>query len=622
MSVLETINSNRYPPISDYGLISDMRSSALVSSEGSIDWCCLPKFDSASIFGRLLDWDRGGHFKLAPVGNFTVNRRYIPRTNVLETTFKTNSGVSKLTDFMPVYGNHFNASVPNGSDGNPRLIRTLECIGGTTQFLMECNPRFYYGDIVPRPILTNEHFGMIKGENYQVSLACSAPMSEWDNGLRAEGRLDTFGKIHVLLYFDEQPEPNKPKFFSFDDLEVTLNKTIDSWNMWASTGTYNGMYQDAVERSALTLKALTYQPGGGFVAAPTTSLPEAIGGVRNWDYRYTWIRDASFGVSSLSLLGYLEESKAFATWLAKSTNGSANDLQVMYGLQWERQLTEVELPNLHGYHNSKPVRIGNAAYSQVQLDIYGEILDAARIYSQKGGEISQCYWEFLISVADYVSLNWKNPDDGIWETRGSRAHFVFSKVWCWVAIDRAIKTASYLQDNRHIDKWKRTRWEIKKDILDKGFNAEKGAFVQSYGSNLLDASLLTMPLVGFISPRDPRSISTIRAIQKELTSTQGFVYRYKGYDDGIEGSEGAFIICTFWLVDNLILLGEVEKARGLYEKLMNCSNDLGLLSEQLDPETGNLLGNFPQTFSHAGIINTSYLLNQHNFDAKYPTISS
>ena len=621
MPVLENVNSNTYPPISDYGLISDMRSSALISRQGSIDWFCLPKFDSASIFGRLLDWNCGGHFKLAPVGDFTVNRRYIPRTNVLETTFKTGSGVSKLTDFMPIYGNRFNANLPDTADGNPRLIRTFECISGTTQFLMECYPRFYYGNITPRPILTNEHFGVIEGDNYQISLACSAPMSEWNNGLRAEGRLDTSRKIHVLLYSDEQSRPNNAKVFSFDDLELTLNKTIDSWNMWSSAGTYSGIDQDAVERSALTLKALTYQPAGGFVAAPTTSLPEQIGGVRNWDYRYTWIRDASFGVSSLSLLGYLEESKAFADWLTKSTNGFANDLQVMYGLQWERQLTEIEMPNLQGYHNSKPVRVGNAAYSQVQLDIYGEILDAAQIYAQKGGEINESYWEFLINIVDYVSRNWGNADDGIWETRGNQDHFVFSKVWCWVAIDRAIKTASYLQDNRHIDKWKRTRWEIKKDILDKGFNPEKGTFVQSYGSNLLDASLLTMPLVGFINPRDPRSISTVRAIEKELTSTQGFVYRYKGYDDGIEGSEGAFIICTFWLIDNLILLGETEKARTLYDKLIASSNDLGLLSEQIDPETGNLLGNFPQTYSHAGIINTACLFNKHTFGAKYSRMS-
>ena len=622
MPILETINNSTYPPISDYGLISDMRSSALVSMEGSIDWCCLPKFDSASIFGRLLDWNHGGYFKLAPIGNSTISRRYIPQTNVLETTFQTDSGVSTLTDFMPVNGSYFNTDGPSGHDNNARLIRTLQCTSGTAQFLMECYPRFYYGSILPSPILTNEHFGMIKGANYQVHIACSAPMNKWDNGLISKGRLVTSQKIHVLLYFGEQSPNNNSKSFSFDGLETTLSETVDSWKAWSSAGTYSGMYKDAVERSALTLKALTYQPSGGLVAAPTTSLPEAIGGARNWDYRYTWIRDAYFGFSSLSLLGYLEETKSFTSWLARSTNRSANDLQVMYGLQWERQLTEIELPNLRGYYDSKPVRIGNAAHSQVQLDIYGEIFDTTQRYIQKGGKIDKSYWEFLVNVADYVSLHWKDPDDGIWETRSTKAHFVFSKVWCWVAIDRAIKTANHLQDTRHIDKWKRTRWEIKKDILDKGFNSEKGAFVQSYGSTLLDASLLTMPLVGFISPKDPKAISTVRAIEKELTSTQGFVYRYKGYDDGIEGGEGAFIICTFWLVDNLVLLGEVEKARSLYKTLMNCSNDLGLLSEQLDPETGDLLGNFPQTFSHAGIINTSYLLNKHNFDAKYSIISS
>ena len=346
------------------------------------------------------------------------------------------------------------------------------------------------------------------------------------------------------------------------------------------------------------------------MAAPTTSLPEAIGGKRNWDYRYTWIRDATFAIYALSIIGYTEEGRDFKDWLERNTSGEAADLQVMYGLGGERNLKELEIPELDGYRLSRPVRIGNRAYSQFQLDIYGEIMDSAHIFRKFGGAVDSEYWEYLRKVVNFVIDHWNEPDEGIWETRGGREHFVFSKVMCWVALDRAIRAATDLGLPGDIVQWKEVREKIQVEILDKGYSQEKGAFVQSYGSRNLDASSLMMPLVGFLPATHEKMESTIRAIQAELTSPKGFVYRYKDFDDGLDGTEGSFIICTFWLADNLIQLGEVDAARKLFDSAMTCANDLGLLSEEFDTETGEMLGNFPQAFSHLAMINTAVHLQE------------
>ena len=597
---------SRYKPIGDYGLISDMHSCALVARDGSIDWCCFPRFDSPAVFSRIIDWLKGGYVKVAPCGPRSVSRRYLPGTKVLETTFQTDTGVAKLTDFMPTHPHH-RPDKPLEVSSRQQVLRILECVSGSTQFSVECYPRFDYGTIVPHVVLDGPQKGFAHGGASALSVYCSAPLREEEDGFRSEGLLKAGEKLYLALTH-KSDFSHTGEAFEDSEVQTRLEDTLSFWQEWSALCTYNGEYRDDVLRSALTLKALTYAPSGALVAAATTSLPEVIGGSRNWDYRFAWIRDASFALYALSILGYKEEARAFKDWLEWSTSGRALDLQVVYGLGAERRLTEIELPELDGYHRSRPVRMGNGAYSQFQLDVYGKVLDSAHLYSKFVGDIGLEYWECLCQVVEFVIGHWQLPDDGIWETRGERQHFVFSKVWCWVALDRAIKAARRLGLPGDVERWRGARAAIKEDVLAKGYDPDRGAFVQSYGSKLLDAANLMLPLVGFIRADDPRMRSTIQAIEEELTSSQGFVYRYRDYDDGLGGEEGTFTICTFWLADNLIALGEVGRARALFEKLCGCANDLGLLSEELDPKTGEMLGNFPQSFSHMGLINTAIQL--------------
>ena len=609
-------NTETYPPIDNYGLISDMHSCALVSKAGSIDWCCFPRFDSPAVFSRILDWRKGGYFQVAPRQIRSMSRRYLPGTNILETTFDTDTGVAKLTDFMPVHP-HPAPDEPTEGSRDRQVARILECVSGSVRFMVECCPRFDYGTIVPHAVLNSPHSGFAHGGVDALSFYCSAPLQEVDGGFQADGLLNVSEKLYSVVTYQPRLPVGRRSFTSHDVDEVNehevdrrLAETRRFWEEWSSLCTYDGQYRDEVLRSALTLKALTYAPSGALLAAATTSLPEAIGGGRNWDYRFTWIRDASFALYGLFILGYTAEARAFKDWLEWSTAGRARDLQIMYGLGGERRLTETELPELDGYRGSRPVRTGNRAYSQFQLDIYGELLDSAHLYRKFGGEMDPDYWEYLQRVVAFVIQHWREPDDGIWETRGGPQHFVSSKVWCWVALDRAIKAARDLNLPGDVERWRKVRREIKDDVLAKGYDAERGAFVQAYDNKLLDASNLLLPLVGFIRADDPRMRSTIEAIERELTSPQGFVYRYKGFNDGLAGGEGAFIICTFWLADNLIALGELERARDLFEKLRGCANDLGLFSEETDVDTGEMLGNFPQAFSHLGFINTAVQLHE------------
>jgi GH15 family glucan-1,4-alpha-glucosidase len=598
--------SVEYPPIADYGLLSDMHSCALVSKDGSVDWACFPRFDSPSVFGRILDWRKGGYFKVSVLGRVGMSRRYVPGTNVLETTYETRTGTARLIDFMPLH-NQFGPMRPLERDARNQIMRILVCDRGTVSYQMECCPRFDYGSIVPHAHLSSLNTGFAHGGSDAVTIFCSNALSEKDDGFFSEGMLAAGGRFVAVVSY-------KPSFShaaeSIDDTTVNLSleTTLRAWQEWSEICAYRGEYEAQVKRSALVLKALTYAPSGGLTAAATTSLPEELGGSRNWDYRFTWIRDATFALYSLYIIGYTNEAKAFKQWLEWSTVGRARDLQIMYGLGGERRLTEIVLPELEGYRGSRPVRIGNGACSQFQLDIYGELMDSAHLFRKYAGELDESYWEYLRRVVAFVIEHWREPDDGLWEARSGRQHHIFSKVMCWVALDRAIKAATALDLPGDVPMWERVREEIRDDVLEKGYDDEVGAFVQSYGSKALDAANLMIPLVRFLPATDWRMRNTIAAIEKHLTSLEGFVYRYKGYDDGVEGGEGTFNICTLWLADNLILLGETDKAQRLFDRVLEHTNDLGLLAEQIDPVTGEQLGNFPQAFSHLGIINTAVQL--------------
>ena len=546
---------------------------------------------------------------MAPAKISSSIRRYLPNTNVLETSFTTSTGTGVLIDFMPVHRHVVMPREPLEVTDSQRVVRILHCTKGRLDFEMDCYPKFDYGTIVPHASLSSPTTGMAHGGSEAVSVYCSSQLTVVNDGFRSRGVIFEGEKLYSTVSnqvsFSHRSEPLTP-----NELEKELADSTAFWEDWAAQCTFQGEHREAVLRSALTLKALTYAPSGALVAAPTTSLPEVIGGERNWDYRYTWIRDATFALYALSIIGYTGEARAFKDWLEWSTSGRARDLQVMYGLGGERRLTETEIPELEGYMNSKPVRIGNAAYDQFQLDIYGEIMDSAHIFRKFGGAVDADYWEYLRRVVNFVIDHWREPDEGIWETRGGRQHFVFSKVMCWVAMDRAIKAATDLKLPGDVEAWRKVRDEICNDVMSKGYSQERQAFVQSYGSDNLDAANLMLPLVGFIPATDPMMRSTIKATQKELTNKQGFVYRYTKFDDGLNGSEGSFIICTFWLVDNLIHLGQIDEARVLLNSLLACANDLGLLSEEYDSATGNMLGNFPQAFSHLALINTAVQLQQ------------
>jgi GH15 family glucan-1,4-alpha-glucosidase len=671
-----------YPAIENYGIISSMCTCALVSKAGSIDWLCMPDFDSPSVFGRILDWRKGGHYQIAPRGVQSVDRRYLPGTNVLETTFWTETGVAKLTDFMVMDlpdpeqttsdGNRLKLSgsfdvvlptkkkqvppmekllIPLYARLHQKVARILECTEGSVSFVVECRPRFNYGTVTPHVVLIEEQGGtsnhaFARGGASAISVYCSAPVSIIDHTFHAEGSLSAGEKAYSVVtsqpYFLPIAED-----FNEDKIERTLEETVQYWEEWSERCSYDGEYRDDVLRSALVLKALTYEPSGAILAAATTSLPESPGGDRNWDYRYTWIRDATLTLGALSRIGFKEEARAFKRWL-EWTAAYPEDLQIMYGLRGERWLTEVELP-LEGYKWSTPVRVGNGAHSQFQLDIYGEILDSAYIYQTvivdrkddadnwvfetvsnldpEEYETEPDYWEFLSSVVEFVIENWRRPDAGLWESRGGYRHFVYSKVMCWVALDRGIKLAQILLlekvgaeflnvSDDQLQRWAKVRDEIKEDVLTNGYDpqykADQGAFVQFYGSKNLDASNLKLPLLGFIEADDPRMRSTIEMTQQDLVSPQGFVYRYstKDFDDGLQGEEGTFSICTLWLISNLIALGEVREARVLFETVRAYANDLGLFSEEINSESGEMLGNFPQAFSHLAFIEAAVELSQ------------
>jgi GH15 family glucan-1,4-alpha-glucosidase len=578
--------------IEDYGLIGDCETAALVSKGGSIDWLCWPRFDSGACFAALLGDTDNGHWRIAPADeNPRISRRYWPNTLILETSFATLDGEVTLIDFMPIRGH---AS---------HVVRLVVGKRGTVAMKTDLIVRFDYGTSIPWVRRTDQgDLLMISGPDM---LVLSTPVALRGEDMTTVGEFTvsvgqvvpfvlTHGPSHLPI-----PEPV--------DAQEALQRTQVYWEEWASTHQTTGVYSAAVSRSLITLKALTYAPTGGIVAAPTTSLPEWVGGPRNWDYRFCWLRDATLTLLAFMNADYYEEAQCWRDWLMRAAAGSPAQLQIMYGLAGERRLDEWEVPWLAGYEGSKPVRIGNAAAGQLQIDIFGEVMDALHHARVGGREYVAEEWDFQRALLDHLEELWSSPDDGIWEVRGGRQHFTHSKVMAWVAFDRAIKTVETFGLEGPVDHWRKIRGEIHEQVCAKAFNPRKGAFVQAYGSDLIDASTLFIPAVGFLPPDDPRVKGTIEAIERELMS-DGFVLRYDtgAAKDGLPQGEGAFLACSFWLADAYVLVGRRDDARILFERLLSLRNDLGLLSEEYDPVAKRLLGNFPQAFSHIALINTAH----------------
>jgi len=590
--------------IEDYGLIGDLQTAALVGLNGSIDWLCFPRFDSGACFSALLgdEWD--GRWLLAPDCEvLLVERRYRERTLVHELDFHTEAGIVRVIDFMP----------PRGRE--PDVVRIIEGVEGSVPVRMELVVRFEYGSIVPWVRRLDDQTRVaIAGPD---ALALRTPVAMRGENLRtvAEFTVEAGQREPFVLTWYPSHHELPPAI----DPEQALGETCTFWREWLGKCSSGGRWEEAVTRSLIVLKALTYEPTGGIVAAATTSLPEQIGGVRNWDYRYCWLRDATFALDALLENGFEEEAQAWRSWLLRAIAGDPDDLQIMYGPAGERQLPERELPWLTGYEGSKPVRVGNGASTQFQLDVYGEVLDVLHQARRREIEPNDESWALQRVLLANLERRWREPDEGIWEVRGPRRHFTHSKVMAWVALDRAVKAVEDFGRQGEVERWRRVRDEIHAEVLERGYDEELGSFVQSYDSKRLDASLLTIPLFGFLPPDDPRVRGTLDAVRRELLR-DGFVQRYAhdtktGSVDGLPPGEGAFFLCSFWFVDNLVLLGELDEACEMFERLLALRNDLGLLSEEYDPRAGRLVGNFPQAFSHIGLVNTARLLEQALDDA-------
>jgi GH15 family glucan-1,4-alpha-glucosidase len=595
-------------PISDYALLSDCRSAALVSRDGSVDWLCFPRFDQPSVFGQLLD-ERAGHWSIKPVGDFTVERRYFEDTMVLSTTFKTASGTVVLVDGLAVGRNERGHDLGHGATST--LLRALWGIEGEVEVQLEFAPRPEYGLVLP--LLEEVDGGLqVRGGAARGRLCTRIALEIDEFTARRRWTVrdgDVFG--FALQHRTTSEEP--PDLWTQDEILGRLEDTAEAWRTWSALHqSYTGPWVDLVRESGRVLYALTYWPTGAIVAAPTTSLPEAVGGARNWDYRYAWVRDASFTLQALWVAACPDEADKFfdfMTGAASSQIRTGSDLQIMFGIGGEHDLTERELSHLGGWRESAPVRIGNGAWNQRQLDVYGELLNAAYWLPDQLDRLSPATKAFFVDLVDSATTRWNEKDQGVWEVRGEPQHFVYSKLMCWVAVDRGIALADKLSAEARVEGWKATREQIADAILTQGWSEKVGAFTQAFGSDALDAATLMMPIVGFIDGDDPRMKATIDAIAEHLTDEQGLVYRYRGAD-GLEGEEGTFLLCTFWLAQAQALAGEVDRARTTFETAISFCNDVGLLSEEVDGQTGELLGNFPQAFSHIGLINAAWAISE------------
>ena len=637
-----------YQPIENYGIIGNMHTVALVGINGSIDWFCMPSFDSPSVFGAILDEARGGHFKIAPTSSTGITHKqiYWPQTNVLVTRFLSPDGVGEVTDFMPM-----ETVRPADNHEHNELVRRVNVVRGTMRFRMECFPAFNYGRDSHKIVVLEGSGAHFVSPTIWLQLSTDAPLHRAFTGsgsARREGMISEFtlreGQTVAFAIGEvcEQCGDYLPPYSHSTGQEI-FEETINYWRRWLATSTYRGRWREIVERSALVLKLLTYQPTGAIVAAPTCSLPEELGGERNWDYRYTWIRDAAFTLYGLLRIGFTEEAAHFMDFIEARASeippdlslqrgnplgsllgkgGAKGDspLQIMYGIDGRHDLTEVTLDHLEGYRGSRPVRIGNGAYGQLQLDIYGELMDAVYLYNRYGRPISYDFWTHLRGLINWVCDNWDQPDDGVWEVRSGRNHFVYSKLMCWVALDRALRVADARAFPADRQKWHMTRDRIYEDIMKRGWNSKRRAFVQAYGSDHLDASNLIMPLVFFLAPSDPRMLQTLDAINRSPEEgglvSNSLVYRYdvQASPDGLRGEEGTFNMCTFWLVEALTRAGwsdpsQLDQAQLVFEKMLSYANHLGLYAEETG-HSGEGLGNFPQAFTHLALISSAFNLDR------------
>ncbi|MBV9855732.1 MAG: glycoside hydrolase family 15 protein [Streptosporangiaceae bacterium] len=603
----------RYPNISDHGLIGDLQTAALVTTDGTVDWFCCPRFDSPSVFASLLDADHGGHFRVAPDRDDYVSKQlYLPDTAILITRFMTPDGVGEVQDFMPVTG--------GGATDRHRLVRQFRVVRGTMRFRFDVRPGFDYAR-QPHKLDLSENGAVFESDDMELTLHWARPSDEslrerdlhierHGDGLRGTATLRAGQTGGVILESMGGP----PRRITPEELQNLADETAKFWQSWVRRSTYRGRWREMVTRSAMTLKLMTYAPTGALVAAPTTGLPEQEGGERNWDYRYTWIRDGSFSIYALLGLGYQEEARAFASWLLgrgdEFTSDREHPLKIMYRIDGSSDLTEETLDHFEGWRGSRPVRVGNGAAGQLQLDIYGEAIDAAYLGAQAGMQAYHDGWQKLSRLLDWLCEHWDQPDEGIWETRGGRKDFTYGRFQCWVAFDRAIRMAQHSGRPAGVARWTQARDAIYDQIMQRGWNPRVGAFTQHYGTEVLDSSLLMMPLQGFIAPTDPMWLSTLGAMEKELVS-DSLVYRYNpgASPDGLAGDEGTFSLCTFWYVDALARAGRLDDARLTFEKMHTYANHLGLYSEEIS-STGEQLGNFPQAFSHLALISAAVNLDR------------
>jgi GH15 family glucan-1,4-alpha-glucosidase len=584
--------------IEDYALIGDLQTAALVERGGSIDWLCFPRFDSGACFAAMLGDADNGRWLLAPVAGGRTTRSYRGDSLVLETTWETDGGVARVVDFMP----------PRGVA--PDVVRIVEGVSGRVEMLSELVIRFDYGHIVPWVRRVDDARVAVAGPD---SLCFRTPAPTRGENMRTLSRfaVEAGTRVPFVLTWAPSHGPLPDKI----DPEQALADTDDFWGAWSGqcSADVPDEWREVVLRSLVVLKALTYAPTGGIVAAPTTSLPEWIGGVRNWDYRFCWLRDATLTLLAFLQADHADEAEAWRTWLLRAVAGDPADLQIMYGVAGERRLTELELPWLSGYEGSSPVRVGNAASEQLQVDVYGEVLDALYQARMHGMSASKQAWSLQRALLEYLERTWHEPDEGIWEIRGERRHFVHSKVMAWVAFDRAVRSVEMQHVEGPLERWRQIRDEIHAQVCEQGYDRERGSFVQSYGSKELDASLLLIPLVGFLPASDPRVRGTCEAVERELVEG-GFVLRYRTREQGVDGlpaGEGVFLPCSFWLVDCLELLGRHDDALALFERLVALANDVGLLSEEYDPEAKRMLGNFPQAFTHLALVNSAFNVLPH-----------